>query len=153
MDVMENSDARVILDDMEVEGSVTVRWSEPAPEGGTLLGLKFEHLEGKDESGLQHPASGKFYNKRRDVRRPDNQSGMLKVQDHEYSFNTRDISLGGAAIHTDQKCNFEVGATVNITLDILKVKGDAIVRWIKPDEGGGMIIGVKFVQLEGIENS
>jgi RNA 3'-terminal phosphate cyclase len=152
LDITENTDARVVLDGMDVEGAVTVRWSGSAPEGGTLIGLKFEHLEGKQEFHKQSTAAETFYQKRRDVRRPDNQSGTLQVHEQQYTFDTRDMSLGGVAIHTDQKCSFTAGTTVNITLDALKVRGDAIVRWVRPDEGSGTIIGLKFIQLEGIES-
>jgi len=152
LDITENTDARVVLDGMDVEGAVTVRWSGTAPEGGTLIGLKFEHLEGKHAYSKQSPAAGDYYQKRLDVRRPDHQGGTLHVQEQEYTFNTRDMSLGGVAIHTDQKCNFSAGTTVNITLDAIKVRGDAIVRWVRPDEDNGTIIGLKFLQLEGIVN-
>jgi hypothetical protein len=152
LDITENSDARVVLEGIDVEGTVTVRWSGAAPEGGTLIGLKFEHIEGKQAFNRQSRSAEDYYQKRRDVRRPDHQSGTLQLHEQEYTFNTKDMSLGGVAIHTDQKCNFSAGTTVHITLDALKVRGEAIVRWVRPDEANGTIIGLKFLQLEGIEN-
>jgi hypothetical protein len=39
----------LLMDDMEVSGAATLCWSKSAPDGGTLIGIKFENLEGHEE--------------------------------------------------------------------------------------------------------
>jgi hypothetical protein len=39
----------LLMDDMEVSGTATLCWIKSAPDGGTLIGVKFENLEGHEE--------------------------------------------------------------------------------------------------------
>jgi hypothetical protein len=39
----------LLLDDMEVSGTATLCWTKSAAEGGTLIGIQFDNLEGHEE--------------------------------------------------------------------------------------------------------
>ena len=76
-------------------------------------------------------------------------SGRMVVHGGLLKLTTMDISVGGAKVHLDVNPRMDDSTPVDIFLDDLEVKGQAISVWSKPDDNGGCYMGLKFKEMAG----
>ncbi|GEM_PF-5082659 len=90
-----------------------------------------------------------MYLTRKHYRKQFTSAGRMVVHGGLLKLTTMDISIGGTKVHLNVNPQMDDATSVDIFLDDLEVKGQAVSVWSKPDEDGGCYMGLKFEKMAG----
>lgn len=91
--------------------------------------------------------------KRKKPRKSTRSAGAILLDGRQIPFTTRDISITGALIHVEEIIKLEKGQIMEVLWTDMDVSAQATVRWAKPGDKGGTLIGVHWEQVEGQEQN
>lgn len=94
-----------------------------------------------------------MYTARKYYRKNLKSCGRMAIYGEVLKFTTEDVSINGTKVHMDMDLDIKEMTPVEVYLDDLKSKGQAIILWVKKHQQGGKMMGLKFTALDGVDDA
>lgn len=91
--------------------------------------------------------------KRKKPRKSTRSAGVILLDGRQIPFSTRDISITGALIHVDEVLKLDKGQFMEVLWTDMDVSAQVTLRWAKPGDNGGTLLGIHWEQVEGQEQN